>query len=205
MPEGVDQFRKLVDLAQTGELQSAVSKVGGFNVNPHYYENPSLMRMVGFFMNVVVPTMQEFDQNSEGGISTIRLANIGSSDYGITASTAAPALGLADKAGFVYKADVVPNGDTPQTSLGYYRPAKNIMNLEPADLMRGKYVTPELKGCSLGFVALFASTATGVAMKNPLLGVAVGGLSTAGGMKLGYKHGKFKAGRQAYKYYRQAS
>ena len=188
-----------MELAESGELQSAESKVGPFTVNPHYYENPQLVRAVGFFMNTIVPMMQEIDP-LEGSLEETdffrRQRLQGYERFAMTSVSR-----IADRAGYLVKiADYSP--DDPDSTLTY-QPTRNILDIEPREVFIGKRTAPELRGC-LGGVTIGATTGVtvGVATGRVLTGLAAGGFAASGAMKLGEAHGKLVAGREAYKYYR---
>lgn len=207
-PENVEQFRQLVDLAQTGELQSAVAKRGPFEVNPYYYDNPGLVSVVGFFMNTLVPVIQETSGLGDEAVSIrqIYMRHMNEHDgasAGVSVTTSAR--WLADSGGYIYKATRIDDDD-PDPVLPLYKPTKAILDIVPREVFVGKHTNPEAKGC-LGGVAIGIGAGVTVATitGRPLNGLWAGLLTSAGGMEFGEWQGKVQAGREALKHYRDQS
>lgn len=207
-PENVEQFRQMVDLAQTGELQSAVAKRGPFEVNPYYYDNPRLVSVVGFFMNTLVPVIQENSDSDDEAVSIRQIYMRHMEEHGGTSagvSVTTSARWLADRGGYIYKAPGV-NDDDPDPVLPLYKPTKAILDITLREVFVGKHTSPEAKGC-LGGLAI--GLTTGIAVANttgrPLAAISAGLFTAAGGMQFGEWYGKVQAGREAFKHYRDQS
>lgn len=204
--ENIDKFTNLVNLAQTGEMQSAVDKYGPFNVNPYYLEDPEMIKAVGFFMNAVVPELKE---NYRNGGTGIEISKIGSDYRKKLAENGRDiypenSVHIADKAGYLIKVEQKsPVEDDSDYIPQIYMPTRNLMEIKDNEVYLGKNIL-HLSGC-LGSLAV--GTAAGylsyrnIEFNNIYTPIAIGSFSTAGYLGLQSKFQKLQAGREAYKYY----
>lgn len=206
MAENVDRFRELVDLAQSGDIQSATDKVGPFRVNPYYYEDPHLLSTVGYFMNVITPLMHEHIQEDSHGVSIYQIISRDSSENKRVSRNGGESLILADRAGYIYTDRETVEEDGAQVTKTLYKPTKAILDIEVNKLFVGKYTSPETRGC-LGALAigLPSSIVAYNTLGRPLLAISAGTFAIAAGGKLSEKHGKILAGREAYRHYQQST
>ena len=200
--ETIEQFRDWVELAESGDLQSAVKKIGPINLNPYYSENPLMANSVAYFLGRIVPLAQS--RYSEDPQSTFTLEEaITDERIQVVNYMQIKTVELADKSGYL----ICEDNNEEDFLQSKYSPARMCLELDSVDVFSTKFDSPDSRGCLTGFggglvgsMVVFSQVDVPPITKVPL--TMLGFFSGAGyGMVAGKNYGKFRAGRQAYKHY----
>lgn len=195
-----ERFSRLIDLACTGELQSSVDNLGPIKVNPYYFQEPRLTKMVGFFINSVVPVMKK-DSPDTNGISIWEtydisgLENIVHIDHKVMENAAR----MAVHSGYIVSKE---NDDQINILRTRFLPTRALTLIDSSDLYITKRSDPKtssiMGGIAIGLGAGIITTSL------------TGDLSAAGviGSSSGYTggiaaklNGNIAVGREAYNFY----
>lgn len=203
--EEVAEFRSLVGLAESGEMQAAVDTFGPIRINPYYYDNPRMANIVGYFMNNVVPVAQNRHEQDDAtfSMSDVIAASVSPPEFSLLGKT----LALADESGFLYKV----TDDEPSILANEYRLTRSGHEVEPAKVHITLHSRPERSGKFTGFVTGALSTVLLATQIDPdevlkPYFVAGGGFYTLiVGDIIGERTGRVVAGREAYRYYQLQS